>query len=217
MDFMITDNLSIQITRYLTERIIGGELASGERILEEPLAKQLGVSRAPVREALQILQKNRLVELVPRRGARVTPLSAEYIEWLYEILAELYPVIVRHLITRPDRERLSAMDALLDTMEAASRSGDERAYFDSRLEYALVGLEGSDNILLKETMRDFLPSIMRIQNFLLKRRMGNVGATLKYLRTLNNSMKSGDTLRGVKAIRELLNDDKEFALSAIRK
>jgi DNA-binding GntR family transcriptional regulator len=215
MDFTPSDNLSNQITKYLTERIISGDLKPGERILEVPLASQLGVSRAPVREALHILRKNRLVELIPRHGARVSPLSREYVEWLYEILVELYTIIVRQLISRPDPVRFSKFQAALERMESAAREGDERAYYNARIEYALIGLEGSDNILLKETMYDFIPSVMRVQHLALTMRLGSIEQTLRYLRIFNNSLKTGDVDRGVTAIRELLMCDKDFALKAI--
>ncbi|HSV98476.1 MAG TPA: hypothetical protein VLM75_16270 [Spirochaetota bacterium] len=60
--------------------------------------------KTPMAGAVQILRKNRLAELIPRRGARVTPLSAEYIEWLYEILPKLYSIIVSRLIEHPERD-----------------------------------------------------------------------------------------------------------------
>jgi DNA-binding GntR family transcriptional regulator len=215
MNFTLSENLSSQITRYLTERIISGDLKPGERIQEIPLAAQLGVSRAPVREALQTLRKNRLVELIPRHGARVTPLSREYIEWLYEILLELYSIVVRQMITRPDSGRFSRFEVALKKIEAASRNGDERAYYAARIEYALIGLEGSGNLLLKETMYDFLPSVMRVQHLALTKRLGNIKRTLQNLKTFNNAMRTGEVERGVKAIRSLLLSDKEFAIKAI--
>ncbi|MBN1531058.1 MAG: GntR family transcriptional regulator [Spirochaetes bacterium] len=215
MDFNPSDNLSKQITQHLTERIISGDLKPGERILEVPLASQLGVSRAPVREALHILQKNRLVELIPRHGARVSPLSREYIEWLYEILVELYTIIVRQLIERPDNERFSRFEAALHRMETAARQGDGLAYYNARMDYAMIGLEGSDNMLLKETMYDFIPSVMRVQHLALTRRLGNIEQTLGYLKRFNGSMKNGDVDGGVSAIRALLECDKVFAIRAI--
>ncbi|TAL31045.1 MAG: GntR family transcriptional regulator [Spirochaetes bacterium] len=215
MNFTLSENLSSQITHYLTERIISGDLRPGERIQEIPLAAELGVSRAPIREALQILRRNRLVELTPRHGARVTPLSREYVEWLYEILVELYSIVVRQLITRPDKERLSRFEVALEKIEAMSREGEERAYYNARMEYALIGLEGSSNLLLKETMYDFIPSVMRVQHLALTKRLGNIKMTMQYLKTFNDAMKTGEVDRGVTAIRDLLQCDKEFAIRAI--
>lgn len=216
MDFGLTDNLSAQITQHLTEKIITGVLKPGERIREAHLAKELGVSRAPIREALQILRKNRLIELTERRGARVAPLSEEYINWLYEILAELYSIIVRELIDRPDEGRMKRFVSSLGKMEEACDSDDESGYYQMRIEYALIGLEGSDNQLLKEIMFDLIPSVMRIQHLSLKRRLLNIKTTTGYLKKFNDSMANGDVIRGERAIRDLLECDREFAVKAIR-
>ena len=58
------------------EAIVGGRLRPGERIKEIPLAEELGFSRAPVRDAFRLLERDGLVELVPNRGAVVPELRA---------------------------------------------------------------------------------------------------------------------------------------------
>jgi hypothetical protein len=78
--FKVSKNLSEQIAGYLRVQIIRGELAPGERILEAKLAETMEVSRGPIREALRSLEKTRLIELTPRRGARVTEMSPVDIE-----------------------------------------------------------------------------------------------------------------------------------------
>ncbi len=216
MDFALSDNLSTQITQHLTEKIINGVLKPGERIREAHLAKELGVSRAPIREALQILRTNRLIEITPRRGARVAPLTEEYIDWLYEILAELYSIIVRELIARPDKGRMARFVSSLEKMEEACNSGDESKYFQMRIEYALIGLEGSSNQLLKEIMVDLTPSVLRIQHLSLKRRLLNIKTTTGFLKEFNDSMVTGDAVRGERAIRDLLESDREFAVKAVK-
>lgn len=215
MTFLVSDSLPDQITRYLTEKIISGDLRPGERIMEAHLAKKLGVSRAPIREALQVLRKNRLVELVPRQGAKVAPLSGQYVRWLYDIIFELYTLVVRQLIAQADREHIALLDAILEKIEDISRAGDEQAYYNARFEYALAALEVTDNLLLKEMIIDFVPGLMRIHHVALKQRVGNIGKTLVQLRKINEAVKSRDVERGVKALRKLLNSDMEFALHAV--
>jgi DNA-binding GntR family transcriptional regulator len=67
---------------YLRNQIIKGELKADERIREAELAKELGVSRGPIREGLQILEIKRLVERKPSRGTRVVRMSSSYADWL---------------------------------------------------------------------------------------------------------------------------------------
>jgi len=65
--------------------ILNGELAPGERLLEDRLAAKLGVSRNPVREAIRLLESTGLVEVIPRRGAYVTKVDVDDLEQLLEM------------------------------------------------------------------------------------------------------------------------------------
>lgn len=95
MEFKASTNLAEQVYIHLSEKIIQFEIAPGERILEVKLAEELGVSRGPIREALRMLAKCRLLELIPRRGAKVAEITEQTIEWLFEVLVELYIILVR--------------------------------------------------------------------------------------------------------------------------
>jgi DNA-binding GntR family transcriptional regulator len=75
MEFKPSKNLAEQIAQYLSDKIILFQLKPGERLIEEDLARDLGVSRSPLREALRILEKKWLVDLIPRREARVSVLN----------------------------------------------------------------------------------------------------------------------------------------------
>jgi DNA-binding GntR family transcriptional regulator len=70
-------------------RVLSGEIPTGTRLRQEPLAAEFGVSRTPVREALRKLQANGVVEVQPRRGALVRRPSAREVREAYEVRAEL--------------------------------------------------------------------------------------------------------------------------------
>src|SRR5216117_4226192 len=70
-------------------RVLAGEFASGSRLRQESLATEFGVSRTPVREALRKLQAAGVVQLEPRRGARVRGPTAREVREAYEVRAEL--------------------------------------------------------------------------------------------------------------------------------
>ena len=98
MAFM-EDNLKVNINEYLPLRdvvfntlrqaILKGELEPGERLMEIQLAKRLGVSRTPIREAIRKLELEGLVVMVPRKGAYVAGLSSEDVKEVLEIRAVL--------------------------------------------------------------------------------------------------------------------------------
>src|SRR5215218_8921623 len=69
--------------------IMNGELRDGDRLVEEDLAGRLGMSRLPVREALRMLSQERLVTILPRRGAFVTPYGRQEMIEVYDVRAEL--------------------------------------------------------------------------------------------------------------------------------
>ena len=81
----------------LRDAILKGELAPGERLLENQLADKLGVSRTPVREALRMLEQENLVALIPRKGAQVLDLSANDIKNVLEIRSALEEIGRAHV------------------------------------------------------------------------------------------------------------------------
>src|SRR3954465_6210310 len=84
-DTALVDRLAASIQA----RVLSGEFASGSRLRQESLASEFGVSRTPVREALRKLQAAGIVQLEPRRGARVRGPSAREVREAYEVRAEL--------------------------------------------------------------------------------------------------------------------------------
>src|SRR4029450_9960802 len=83
----LTRNASIAATELIRQAIIDGRLNPGQRLKEEELARELGISRTPVREALLMLQAEGLVGAGPNRGAPVRSHSAEDLYDLYKLRA----------------------------------------------------------------------------------------------------------------------------------
>ncbi len=127
--------------REIHRRILAGEMPPGDQYLEQELAEMLGMSRTPVREALIRLADERLVEVRPRHGARVLPVSIEDINEIYELLAELESLAVRHVAAdgMPD-DHLTAVEDANAQMQASLQTGDRMAWFaaDSTFHARLV-------------------------------------------------------------------------------
>lgn len=95
----------------LRQGIITGEIAPGERLMEIPLAKQLGVSRTPVREAIRMLELEGLVVMIPRKGAEVARITEKDLRDALEVrcaLEELAVVLACKRITREGKEQLKS-------------------------------------------------------------------------------------------------------------
>lgn len=108
----------------LRDMIRRGELQPGERLLEDRLAEQLGVSRNPVREALRALENTGLVEVTPRRGAHVASLDPERAVELLELRAVLEAFAAQLAAARRTPEHLAELRSILDSGRAATAAGD---------------------------------------------------------------------------------------------
>lgn len=103
----------------LRERIMDGSLAPGERLVEDRLAAELGVSRNPVREALRVLAVEGYVALVPRRGAEVATLSPAVVEDIFEVRQALEALGARLACRNATPEGLARLREVLAEAEAA--------------------------------------------------------------------------------------------------
>ena len=86
------DPLPIQVLNKLMDWIMDGKLTMGEKLNTEELARQLGVSRMPIREALKSLEKMGLAESVPYVGMRLVSLTQEDILEIYQMRQLLEPL-----------------------------------------------------------------------------------------------------------------------------
>lgn len=119
--------LSGQVKDRVLQWILEGELAPGSRIIETRVARQLGTSQAPVREALRDLATLGLVEMHPYRGARVREPAAQELIEAMELRGELEAIAARHAAPRIERSTLEQMRSLLDDMRASAARGNAHA------------------------------------------------------------------------------------------
>jgi DNA-binding GntR family transcriptional regulator len=132
----------------LRRAILRCELLPGERLVIEDLAERLDVSSIPVREALQLLQSEGLVDVVPHAGASVAPLSRESILDVFSILEGLQIVAARLAAERATAEDLEQMRALVHAMEeAVSGKGEEWSAMNARFHVAIARATGLPMLL----------------------------------------------------------------------
>lgn len=127
-EFRPFTSLTEQIADHLTQSIVTGSLPPGERVQEQQVARALGVSRGSVREALLILEKRHLIEIVPRRGAVVSALSRRQLDDLFDLLAVLYTMIGQKMALLWDEEDAIRFDHALTEIAMAAEAEDVDAY-----------------------------------------------------------------------------------------
>lgn len=144
--------------RRLRREILSGKTDPGERLVEEHLTRRLGISRAPLREALRLLAEQGLVEHVPRRGVRVATLSDRDVQELYAVRDLLERHAVESALPVRRDAALGGLRAAVDQMRLATAVGDRLRVAEAhrRFHVELVGLAGNrqltgvyESVLLK--------------------------------------------------------------------
>ncbi|MBP7736162.1 MAG: GntR family transcriptional regulator [Spirochaetes bacterium] len=182
MDFKPSKNLAEQIAQYLGDKIILFQLKPGERLIEEDLARELGVSRSPLREALRILEKKWLVDLIPRREARVSVLNEEMLMSTGDILKELYGLVARRAAEFGTKDELDLVSKKLTICEECAKNDDRRGYFDALMEFEAACLKAAKNVVLNILLKDLWPSTHRVQYATIRLRTESLTDSIKYFR-----------------------------------
>jgi DNA-binding GntR family transcriptional regulator len=133
-----------QIKEILLERILRGEFEPGERLVETRLARELGTSQAPVREALRDLQLLRLVESEPFRGARVRAVDDEDLLPVFPVRMALEDLAAREAARRAGGD-VKALEREVQAMRAAAARGDWRTQISHDLAFHRTVVELAEN------------------------------------------------------------------------
>ncbi|KQZ47990.1 AsnC family transcriptional regulator [Rhizobium sp. Root149] len=136
----------------IEEAIVSGTYRPGDRLEEQSLAEQYGVSRTPVREALRQLQEAGLVDIKPRRGAAVTIVGPSELIHMFEVMGGLEAMAGRLASRRLDE---ASRKELLDSHEAcraAVNQGSDAYYYENE-RFHMVIYKASGNPFLEEQAR----------------------------------------------------------------
>jgi DNA-binding GntR family transcriptional regulator len=138
------------VYRTLKEQILHQAFLPGQRLHVDQLARQLGVSRTPVKDALNALAREGLVEIIPRRGTFVAALSAQSIAELFDLRRALELLAAELLVARvteADLARLRARLAVLDEPLGEDADVDEHMRRNLAFHRELVQLAGNRKLL----------------------------------------------------------------------
>jgi DNA-binding GntR family transcriptional regulator len=138
----------------LRELIVSGQLPSGQRIYEQELAKRMGISRTPVREALRHLQREGLVSLTPNRETLVTVYTANDVREIYQVRAALEGMAARLAAEQRDDGEIEELFELFDQMKKVVAAGGTREiYTDIDLCFHDVILRAARNSRLTDAVQ----------------------------------------------------------------
>ncbi len=203
--------LRVQVYGALREAILGGRLKPGERIVEDRICGELGVSRSPLREALRKLEGEGLVSILPRRGAVVTELTSRDGMDLFavrEVLEGLAARLAAEQISPGEMEELGEICA---AMEKCIEARDPGALVELNTQFHEVVTRASRN----RWIREFVTSI-RTQTRSIYRssveRPGRAPESLAEHRLVLDALRRGDGALAETLAREHVRRAKDAAL-----
>jgi DNA-binding GntR family transcriptional regulator len=118
-----------QIATFVQDEIMLGRYKPGERVREQEIADQLEVSRGPVREALRVLEKRGLVEIVPWRGARVVSLSAHELNEVFQVRGALFTMMAKLAAVYATDEEIDRLEQAVEELDAMAHRNVTMADF----------------------------------------------------------------------------------------
>ena len=192
---------SAKIRDSLEQRIIEGELGIGKRLDEAELSTHYGVSRTPVREALQRLAESGLAEHLPRRGTFVsTPSLSELVE-MFEVMAELECMAVRLATRRATSADIDALTESNEACRAAFEAGDTKGYYElnAALHRQIYKMSGNSFLTAEaQRLHDRLRPYRRLQ----LRVRGRMGESMNEHDIILAAMRDGNAQQAVVTMRK---------------
>ena len=157
---------SAKIRDSLEQRIVEGELGNGKRLDETELSSFYGVSRTPVREALQRLAESGLADHLPRRGTFVRSPSLSQLVEMFEVMAELECMAIRLAARRATANDIDALEKDNETCRAAVAANDTKKYYEvnARLHGRIYQMSGNSFLAIEaRRLHDRLRPFRRLQ------------------------------------------------------
>jgi DNA-binding GntR family transcriptional regulator len=155
-------SLSKVVSEQIRGQILDGKLRPGERLVEDKLSAELGVSRVPVREALRELESTGLVAARKHAGVFVRVLDAKEVADLYELRSVLDGHVGRRAASLPRPQRLALVETLkrgMAVMKASARRHDVQAYYTANLAFHWAVVEAAENEPLANTYRGIVQQL----------------------------------------------------------
>ncbi len=174
-DVLDSEPLSERAAARVREMIIRGQLIPHSRVSEKDLCEAFGISRTPLREALKVLASEGLVELLPRRGARITAIDIHRLREQFEAVALIEAHAARRLCEAGSAAQIRDLRVIHDALATAHKSNDPQRYYVSNEQFhrSIVTLAGNET--LADIHADLIVHLHRARNVALSRSDVDVG------------------------------------------
>jgi len=206
------NSLSEQVYRAVYGRIVSGKLRAGEKITEAAISTSMGISRAPVREALKRLAEDRLVALVPRSGCFVADMKAGEIEEIYEIRKRLERMAMEYAFKALDLRQVRDIKRKFRECRRLDKTGLVRReiQLDSRFHNLIAQASGCENL---QEMLGKLRARMQIFRVREADYIDRAKDALKEHLDILNAIMAGDKRKAIKCLAAHIEHTKMNVLS----
>lgn len=216
MDKIVGTSLASEAFERVVEAIISGEFEPGQKISEAELARRLGVSRGPVREALHLLE-GRLVSRIPRIGVRVIEFGPDELRKLFYLREALEGMAARLAAEFAPDDLVTDLEALLHRHSSAIADSGKSVYRqrspDEDFHFAIARASNCDNIerlLLNEVYYQ-----LRIHRLRSSQKPGRADQALKEHFEIIEQLKARNPAAAEDAMREHVRAARESSLSML--
>lgn len=148
----------------LKEAIVNGILKPGERLMEQQVAEELGVSRTPVREAIRKLELEGFVIIIPRKGAYVSDISLKDIAQVFEVRAAMESLAAGLAAQRISDEQIESLERKLVEVKKAADSSDLNLIIQVDTEFHEIIYNASRNDRLVQILSNLGEQIQRYRS-----------------------------------------------------
>lgn len=217
MTFVPSESLTEQIAQYLGNQIVTGELKAGDRIQELRVADELNVSRGSVREALLILERRHLIQILPRRGAVVAEMTESEVRALYELWFLLLDKIARNAVDMWTENDLVQFTELVLRMGEYAQKNDLEKFFETSVLFYEKIYPFANNSFLVQVLEDLLPAAKRAAYIILSGGQGELNTLHQFFMEMIQHMLDRDVESAAARLKALGNEWQEQVLAAIRK
>ena len=201
-----TPTLVESVAQAIRESILSGRFAPGDRLVEAELARELHVSRGPVREALAVLGKDGIVVHEPRRGKFVQGLTPRLIDEVYSLRLLLEPFAVERVIANLDDEGRSRLTSSLATIAAAASAGDERQLAAADVGFHDLIYALADHELLQRAWAENIAGKLRLMSNITTRSLIELEDAERNHRAVLEPILAGDVESAKRRIAEHIED-----------
>jgi len=172
--------LTDSVFEKLRSEILHGKLKPGELLRQEEITERFGVSRTPVREAIQRLQMEGLVTLYPRRKAVVSTVPVRKISEIYDIRARLEAFAAELAVGRLTDKQLHRLADLIREMEALDPKSELEKILDKNREFHYIIYSAAENETLVAMINQLWRDILRLRSQYLLTPHGHIDSTREH-------------------------------------